>query len=166
MKRFLRKRWHSIPVALVSALLVLVLVAGSAFAAFNWLTIPITVEVKEPLAIEFNFDGQYEKPDSWLAPDQFDLDIIGHAGNDYDVGLRIHSASNNPLLVKLVVEGDTDYITFTGGIFNGVVVPADLEGAGGEFFEWYGDINIKIDGDAPLAGVGEEYTLTFTLTRE
>ncbi|MBA7558400.1 hypothetical protein ES708_00003 [subsurface metagenome] len=35
MKRLLKKRWHSIPVALVSALLVLVLVAGGAFAAIN-----------------------------------------------------------------------------------------------------------------------------------
>ena len=35
MKRFLKKRWHSIPVALVSALLVLALIAGGAFAIYN-----------------------------------------------------------------------------------------------------------------------------------
>lgn len=38
MKRFLKKRWHSIPVAMVSVLLVLTLIAGGAFAAEAFIT--------------------------------------------------------------------------------------------------------------------------------
>lgn len=50
MKHFLKKKWHSVPVALVSALLVLVLVAGGALATVHITepqTITQTVEVWE-----------------------------------------------------------------------------------------------------------------------
>ncbi len=46
MKRFLKRRWHSIPVALLSALLVLALTAGGVFAAvITGTTQTITQEV-------------------------------------------------------------------------------------------------------------------------
>lgn len=58
MKRFLTKRWHSIPVALVSALLILVLVAGGAFAAYNFLNYTANVEVEEAIGIQFSADDE------------------------------------------------------------------------------------------------------------
>lgn len=47
MKKFLKKRWHSVPVALVSALLVLALVAGGAFAALASTEQTITQDISE-----------------------------------------------------------------------------------------------------------------------
>ena len=46
MKGFLKKRWHRIPVALVSAVLVLVLVAGGVLA-YNFLQVGVQVTVEE-----------------------------------------------------------------------------------------------------------------------
>ena len=43
MKRFFKKRWHSIPVALVSALLILALTAGGAFAAYQFFEADILI---------------------------------------------------------------------------------------------------------------------------
>lgn len=49
MKRFLKRRWHSIPVALLSALLVLALTAGGVFAAVVYSeTQTITQTITEP----------------------------------------------------------------------------------------------------------------------
>ena len=47
MKGFLKKRWHRIPVALVSALLVLILLAGSAFAIYPFFQVGVQVTVEE-----------------------------------------------------------------------------------------------------------------------
>lgn len=49
MKQFLHKRWHSIPVGIISAVLVICLVAGGAFALSPWFevlggTADVTVE--------------------------------------------------------------------------------------------------------------------------
>jgi len=57
MKSFLKKRWHAIPIGIITAVLLVCLVAGSAFAAYqvweyNFKTTvdePITVEVTEQL---------------------------------------------------------------------------------------------------------------------
>lgn len=53
MKRFLKKRWHSIPVALLSALLVLALAAGGVFAAYNFLDYTADVTVEEAIGVQF-----------------------------------------------------------------------------------------------------------------
>ena len=57
MKRFFNLKWRSIPIGIVSAVLVLVLVAGSAFAVYNFQTFTTTITVEEPLTIEYNFNG-------------------------------------------------------------------------------------------------------------
>ncbi|MBA7584461.1 hypothetical protein ES708_26416 [subsurface metagenome] len=63
MKRFLNKKWHSIPVALLSALLVLALVAGGAFAAV-YITEDqlITQEITEPYVPPDKDYGTIEAP--------------------------------------------------------------------------------------------------------
>lgn len=61
MRNFLKKRWHRIPVALVSAVLVIALVAGGAFAAILTETPQtITQEITEPSSIavaDINLDS-------------------------------------------------------------------------------------------------------------
>lgn len=49
MKQFLKKRWHRIPVALVSSLLVLFVVAGGVFAAYGFFHATMHVEVQEAI---------------------------------------------------------------------------------------------------------------------
>jgi len=57
MKRFLKKSWHNIPVGIITAVLLVCLVAGGAFAAYlvweytfqTTVAEPITVEVTEEL---------------------------------------------------------------------------------------------------------------------
>lgn len=51
MKRFFGKRWHRIPVALVSVLLILALTAGGVFAAYPFFTSTATVTVVEAVAV-------------------------------------------------------------------------------------------------------------------
>jgi len=51
MKQFLKKRWHGIPVGIVSGVLALVLVAGGVFAAYPFFTGTLEVEVGEAIAV-------------------------------------------------------------------------------------------------------------------
>ncbi len=50
MKRFLRKRWHTIPVGIITAILVVCLLAGSVLAFTVW-TSNIEVEVVESIEV-------------------------------------------------------------------------------------------------------------------
>ncbi len=51
MKRFLKRRWHSIPVALVTAILVVCLLAGGVFAAYTVWTGQAETEVLESIEV-------------------------------------------------------------------------------------------------------------------
>lgn len=52
MKRFLKKRWHSIPVGIVSAVLLVCLLAGSAFAAYTvWTHNSAEITVAESIEV-------------------------------------------------------------------------------------------------------------------
>jgi len=58
MKQFLKKRWHGIPVGIVSGVLALVLVAGGAFAAYNFAKVQVQVTVEEAIVLGYNWcDG-------------------------------------------------------------------------------------------------------------
>ncbi len=49
MKRFFAKRWHGIPIAIISAVLLVCLLAGSAFAAYGFFKATVNVEVEEAI---------------------------------------------------------------------------------------------------------------------
>ncbi len=53
MKRFLKKRWHSIPVGILTAILVVCLLAGSVLAAYKFYDYTANVEVVEAIGIQF-----------------------------------------------------------------------------------------------------------------
>ena len=160
MKQFLKKRWHGIPVGIVSGLLALVLVAGGAFAAYGWLNFNIEVEVMEPLTIEYQVYDQQGASSGWLPVSDGDiLTISGHAGNWYDLDLRIHSASRSELIVNTIFDGDTDEITCTG-FPNWATVAADYETVG--MYEWTGNAIIKINNTTEPG----TYSVTVEFTRE
>jgi len=68
MKQFLKKRWHGIPVGIVSGVLALVLVAGGAFAAYSFTKVQVEVVVEEAIVLGYNWCGY-----SWAEGDGDDL---------------------------------------------------------------------------------------------
>jgi len=46
--KFLKKRWHGIPLAIITGILLVCLLAGGAFASYNFFTVTINVEVAPP----------------------------------------------------------------------------------------------------------------------
>ena len=72
MKGFMKKRWHGLPVGLVTAALLVCLLAGSAFAAYNFLQADIEVEVQEAIYPSFGASDDlqpYMVPESGVLPD-------------------------------------------------------------------------------------------------
>lgn len=58
MKRFLRKRWHGLPVGIITAGLLVCLLAGSVLAAYNFLDYTADVTVEEAIGIQFTADDE------------------------------------------------------------------------------------------------------------
>lgn len=66
MRRFLKKRWHSVPIGIITAILLVCLVGGGAFAAYDFFTGTVEVEVGEPFTFGVNYVG-------WEAPPGADM---------------------------------------------------------------------------------------------
>ena len=62
MKRFLRKRWHSIPVGIITAILVVCLLAGGVFAAYTVWTRDADISVLESIEVLTADDIQLDWP--------------------------------------------------------------------------------------------------------
>ncbi len=127
MKRFLGKRWHRIPVALVSVLLVIALMSSGALAAYNFFTATAEVEVGEPFTFGVNYVG-------WDAPPDADM-IAGYYSQSsplaFSVTLKAGEVSHgNPsvpeevrdLLPLLVIDG-TDHTFNSMQVANDGLLP-------------------------------------------
>ena len=152
MKGFLKKRWHSIPVALVSALLVLVLAAGGVFA-YNFLSGSVKVEVEEAITVSYQWSGG-----DWTVWDGTELTITdAYPGESVVIGIKVANASSADLTINMVAtvtaapDGGWDKITVTGG-------PAGAVAGGAT---WQGTITGTIAGDAPSGN----YTVGLTFAR-
>jgi len=93
MKQFLKKRWHGIPVGIVSGVLALVLVAGGAFAAYNFAKVQVEVTVEEAIVLGYNWCGGVGGDD--LAPYMVGGTVLpkitlgqGTGGYDLDVTIQ------------------------------------------------------------------------------
>jgi len=142
MKGFLKKRWHRIPVALVSALLILVLAAGSAFAAYTFLSGSVKVEVEEAVTVSY----QWPTSDVWTVWNGTELTITdAYPGESVVIGIKVDNASSADLTINMTAtvtaapDGGWDKITVTGG-------PA---GAVAGHSTWTGAVTGTIAGDAP-----------------
>lgn len=98
MKRFLKKRWRHIPIGIITAVLVVCLLAGSAFAAYTAWTGTAEVIVSEaitvapPLAAPGPNDGTWNKTlTEWSVPL-----YPGESGNSY---LSFYNASSVDITV-------------------------------------------------------------------
>ena len=140
MKGFLKKRWHSIPVALVSALLILVLAAGGVFA-YNFLGGSVKVEVEEAITVSYQWSGG-----DWIVWDGTELTTTdAYPGESVVIGVKVANASSAALTINMVAtvtaapDGGWDKITVTGGPAGGVAGHST----------WEGTITGTIANDAP-----------------
>lgn len=62
MKQFLRKRWHRVPIGIISAVLVTCLLAGGVFAAYQFFTATAEVKVEEAFTVGLNGGVGMEPP--------------------------------------------------------------------------------------------------------
>jgi hypothetical protein len=147
LKKLFAKRWHSIPVAVVSAIVLVCLLAGSAFAAYNFLSINATIGVEEPMVVTMDArrgDGPQ------VVSGSIPFSDWGVAGDSRTFDLWIQNRANNPIDVATVLGGDSGYFTFDG-------LPDGEIAAGAT---WYGAVTVTIPCDAVPGNYG--FTITFT----
>lgn len=185
----LKRKWHGIPVALVSAMLALVLIASSVFAAYTFTGMEVDVAVDEPLQVQYNlmwFVHDNESPDGrWDQSDWQDAEGLGvvinayfSAGDEMTLYLRMNNRANSTLTVNTLVGGDTDMFTYSGfpqseiiPVSNGWDFGSNTVGDA-EAADWDNlpeirapgteGVSIKVNGDV----IPDNYTLTFEFTRE
>jgi len=109
MKRFLKKKWHRIPLGIVAVVLALVLVAGSAFAGYGFLKSTLNVEVVEAVAIGM-----------WPA-----WDNLEPYGSVDDVDITIEGTVEAPT-ITISTAAETPYVGegFTAGEW--IVLPVNI----------------------------------------
>ena len=55
MKGFLKRRWHGIPVGIITPVLLMCLLAGSAFATYTFTKVEVNVTVEEAIVLGYNW---------------------------------------------------------------------------------------------------------------
>jgi len=69
MRGFLKKRWHGIPIGILSAVLAICLVAGGALAAYNFLHIGVSLDVEEAIYMSIDAGDDLDIYCSGVCPD-------------------------------------------------------------------------------------------------
>jgi len=92
MKKVFGKRFHRIPVALVSVLLVAVLMTGGAFAAFGFFTGTLNVGVVEAIAVGM---GTWDNLEPYGSVDDVEITLSGTLENPV---LTITTAAETPFV--------------------------------------------------------------------
>lgn len=77
MRKFLKKRWHRIPIGILSAILAICLLAGGVFAAYDFLKTDVEVEVVEAIAV--GVWPAWDNLEPYGAVDDVDIAIGGTA---------------------------------------------------------------------------------------
>ena len=138
MTKFFKKRWHGLSVGLLAGILSVCLVAGSVFAAYNFLTVTAEIEVREPMVVsiwDYNNQGDGWQEVNGTTP----ITDWGVAGDSGTYRLKIENRANNPITVTTQLVGDdSSYFTLDG-------LP---DGEIGAETTWEEDVVITIDADA------------------
>ena len=180
MKRFLNRRWRSVPIGILAVIMALVVIAGSAFAAYNFTSMSVNVAVDEPLQAQYQLSyvvHDNESPNGrtvvtpWADADPtVAIDAFFSAGDEMTLYLRMNNRAISPLTVTTVIGGNTGQFDYDITLFPNGSIPAST---GYDFgsttvndataAEWTsGGIPLAIKGDAPPGN----YSLTFTFSRE
>lgn len=155
MKRFLKKRWHSIPVALVSALLVLLLTAGGVFAWYQ--VTEGTAEVTIDEAISYQVTGQ--------TSGSFDAEtsvwtVSMYPGETEILYMTVFNVSSADLAVVAfyTISPDDGELTVTGNDNIELDIPVTIPGGASPPFS----IEVHASGNIPI----RTYNVEFTLNRQ
>jgi len=150
MKTFMKRKWHRIPVGIIGAVMAVLLIATSVFAAYSFISGTINLTVEEPMTVEYDWpnDGYGWIP---VTGGSIPIDVSGVAGDSETFSLRVCNAANNDLTVSTTLGGHTGKVTITG-LPNGTI-PA--EGC------WTGSVTATINGDTAPG----PYTLTLDFAR-
>ena len=153
MKKFLKRRWHGIPIGIIAVLALAGIVAAASFLTFT-----TVITVAEPLTIEYNLQGAYGGDSLWHPlGDEDSLTIEGSAGDIFEIDLRINNRANGPVTVNTVITGEKYWFTFTG--FPDGNVQASL--GDNDDPEWNGTMTLTISGGTPVG----EYSVHINFTR-
>lgn len=103
MKSFLKKKWHRLPVGIITLILLVCLVAGSAFATdgFGFWSATAKVTVTEPMTVEYVGDPEmgWDAVTGILTADldpNTGIEIIWQVTNDGVGQLKITPSVDNP----------------------------------------------------------------------
>ena len=158
MKKFLHKRWLSIPIMVV---LVLALTAGAVFAAYPFLGFTTEIEVDEPLTVEMAWWNYNENvwTDFWVVSGGGDeLTLQMSPAEVQTLKVRLYNISYGELTVHTLFSGQVKYFTFDGWP-NGVVPGSNGDNS---LHEWEGVVTITASGETPPAF----YNVNVEFTRE
>jgi len=132
MRRFLRKRWHGIPVGIIATLLLVGAVAAGAFVVISG---TITFTVTEPLVVRYHLGCG-----NWTdVTGDFTLSMDASPGQSQDVWLMLYNSGGGDLTIGLdwavtqAPSGHWGALTVTSGYANGsALLVGDLSVAAGE----------------------------------
>ena len=151
MEKFLKKKWHSIPVGIMSAVLLVCLLAGSAFAWYAVSTSTAEVTVEEAIAYTVTGgDGTFDVGSSvWTVPI--------YPGEMKVLYMTVSNASSADLAVVAVATGVPAHMDVTGN--NGIPLAQSVIIPGGGS----GPFSVELYADGEI--VPDTYTITVTLQR-
>ena len=116
MRDILKRKWHRVPVFVLVAVLAVALTAGVVAAAYAFGTISATIDVGEPMSVQYSTDGSVG---SWVEmpePLEWSVNLVpGTCKMVY--WFRLTSSASHNLLVKAVLTAGPDvYATYHGGL--------------------------------------------------
>jgi len=154
MKRFLKKRWHSVPIGILAVVMALVLVAGSAFAWYAVTTGTAEVTVDEAISYEVTgqTDGDFNSETSvWT--------VSMLAGETEIIYMTVSNTSSAELEVvaTYTISPPIAGITVTGNDGIALDIPVFIPGGGSGPFS----IEVHAAGDVAV----DIFTIEFTLNR-
>jgi uncharacterized membrane protein len=147
MKGFLKRRWHGIPVGIVSAILLVCILCGSVFASYLWWSGTAKVTVDECLSwINLGYDnGDLNGDNEWI--------VAMKPAESKILNIRIYNSSTAAVGVALTcVEAYTSV--------DASWTPASDTIAGGG----YKDFTLTVT--ATAAATPTEYTIPLTISRQ
>ncbi|MBA7701320.1 hypothetical protein ES703_110055 [subsurface metagenome] len=118
MKSFLKKKWHRLPVGIITLILLVCLVAGSAFAAYDFFISPLQVEVEEAIVL-----GVWNPTD----PDHSGWDNLEPYGSVDDVEIVLGGTESNPEFSITTIPGYAGAGLVAGEY---IVIPINFRNAG------------------------------------
>jgi len=123
MRRFLRKRWHGIPVGILAVLL---LVGVAAASTYTIVSMQFSVTVTEPITVWRSWTGA----DPWIRFEEGSVvPLVWDAGNTKDMWVKVTNTSNNAITVTMYYDDHDGTFELTGSDLVGTGISCASGGA-------------------------------------